>query len=322
MSPTQTVHCVAQFDNIALYRYGSILFQPQTNNRQHRKLLHPLPPQARRCGMRFKLLETFKHKAPRKEQDSPLLRLPRELRDKIYSLVAATETRLHLYISLKKEEKPKKAIFTTGGLGRTGTQLKREYTEALGEFVSKLVRSREQDFQLGSAEYLVQCNSASLQVSRTWHTNGTYVQNTHTLRIPVPYEVHRGSGWVRKRDHSTYVDDGTKPLFTISFADHESKELAFRHSLSGSLYHKRKSADVEYWWPKGAKSAIGQIATAVKGADWKGSLPLLSLWYVYGSRIAREMREDEEAVRVLPRVYADSTSFRARISGFVKALRR
>lgn len=64
-----------------------------------------------------------------------------------------------------------------------------------------------------------------------------------------------------------------------------------------------------------------QIATAVRSADWKGSLPLLVLWHVYGNRIAREVCE-EAAERVRPRVSADSTSFRTRISGFMKALRR
>lgn len=176
----------------------------------------------------------------------------------IYGLVATTETRLYLYISLRKDEKPQKAVFTTGGLGGTSSQLKREYTEALEEYVRRLTHSREQGNKLGSAGCLIQCGSASLQVSRTWHTNGrktngrhtdrqlpdgTYAQNAHTLRMSVPYEVHRGSGWNRKRDHSSSVDVDTKPLFIVSFADHESKELASRHSLTGSLHHICKSAD-------------------------------------------------------------------------------
>lgn len=60
-----------------------------------------------------------------------LLRLPRELRDRIYGYVALEAEGLNLRIEMKEGSKPDIIVFASDGLGRTSSQLKKEYFAAL-----------------------------------------------------------------------------------------------------------------------------------------------------------------------------------------------
>lgn len=230
------------------------------------------------------------------EAKLPLLRLPRELRDNIYDLLALSEDQLHLRIVLGKGSKPQKLFFTAEAfgrndrlvktdytdLGRTSSQLRQEYAVALERRVRLLMTTRDlAGNRLGAPGKNQQVDvTARLHISQAKRADEPIAQNVHALTIPV-----RFSDWTRVQWARDSWDLGERPSLVVHFAIDEDEVLEARGCIQGPLLDVGQTArDDLFNWPEGAVPATKQVVNTAKATDWKGSFGFYALWHNYVMR--------------------------------------
>lgn len=81
---------------------------------------------------------------PSTNEKCHFFRLPLELRDEIYDIVAAEEARTALRISLatSQDPEPKVAAYSTAGFGQASSEVRREYAVAFGRRVKTILEHK------------------------------------------------------------------------------------------------------------------------------------------------------------------------------------
>lgn len=192
--------------------------------------------------------------------DSVFFRLPRELRDQIYTHVAQKEKHQVLYVNIGLQKGQKPHITATahdGGLTGTCTQLRREYLEAFAKvYGAGLVEQTELSY--GSA-----------QITAT--------------RAPV-----EGVTAIEARIHTF---DGSNPLkptstliLTFTFIGGPAPTGTLQKLEFSPPAHERsqwyEDKIKEFWQMKDDRNAVRkQAIAAAKGVQWKGFLLCYKHWY-------------------------------------------
>lgn len=241
--------------------------------------------------MASELPEIMDGQAP--EEQSPLFRLPREIRDNIYDLVALSEGHLHLRVVLKRGSKPQKRAFAAdafvrtssqykserNGLDRTSSQLRQEYKEALERRIKLLMTTRDlAGNRLETPARRQQADvPARVHVSQLKHADGSITQSAQVLTIPLLWE---GARWVSLEVRQSLV---------VHFAIDESEAQGVRNCIAGPLACVSHDATkVLFNWPRDAVPALKQIIGTAKATDWKGAFGLYAFWHNYVLRFMRK----------------------------------
>lgn len=212
--------------------------------------------------------------------DSRLFRLPLELRDEIYDLLALEETRIFVEIGLQKGEKPRKEVFAVRGLGHTTALLRLEYTRAVERRVGGLMSKGDLngDRICTPASMYKSLRKPRLDVSRTQRSDGSFDQHAHALTIQVPCKFPYW-GWENPNSiFRTFAADVRQHL-VVTFTLDSNEDLESRLSIAGP--REIRTREQGYKFPRGCMAAMEEMASVAKSTKWTGLLRYLQLWQAY-----------------------------------------
>lgn len=218
--------------------------------------------------------------------ESPLFRLPRELRDNISDLLALSEDRLNLRILLKKGSKPQKTVFVAKGFNSVCSQLRQEYTEALERRLKLLMVGKDlAGNQLNGADgHDGHAPVAHLHISQAQGANGSS-QHSHSLTLPVELFNRTRASWeqaARAQWAQATRDLVVQPLLIFTFAaESEVVEPGSHGFVECSRVRDGKLHRSLFEWPENAAFPLQQIVRTAKATDWRGSTGLFLFWHSY-----------------------------------------
>ena len=227
----------------------------------------------------------------------PFFRLPRELRDEIYDLVALSEQTLYCDITLRPDQPSQKTTHVDRGTCRTWSksQFEIEYSDAVSRRVKALAAGVDRNgLQMrapGIPEYAqkirereVKAEDIWLEVSEGVRADGRISQNVHALVLAIPLCLsYDPRPWTEKMNLPVRFEPGM--IFKFEFPD----KLALGPRLRFDCYWEgmvEPHAEGLYL-PSEDGSVLQQVLGIGKEVSWKGCLREYMLWQRYVVKYAR-----------------------------------
>lgn len=218
----------------------------------------------------------------------PFFRLPRELRDQIYDLVALSENTIYYDIALQVGEPPQKRISVARDASRSRSQFEVEYSAAVERRVKSLFARSElsgKRFASPGAPTLKETKDVWLRISKA-RADGGFIQNIHLVKMTInllPPER------LELKEHLQ------KMILVLEFVD--SEDLGPRQDLIFPWARLTEGLRIEcppsFVLPPGCDPLVQQSLSLTKAVNWKGALREYMLWQTYFVRYARKALEKE-----------------------------
>jgi hypothetical protein len=228
----------------------------------------------------------------------PFFRLPRELRDEIYDLVALSEDTTYYDIILTSDEQSRKIAYVGRGAdcAFSHSQFELEYAAAVQRRVKALMigedRSGAQLMGPGCSSQTIpeqeEEKSVWLELSKAETADGQINQNIHAFTRVINLEnVH-----LMPENHPNFSSDVAKRVRTrldatvvISFKFPEKKELGPRQRVD--VLWDVTTLPQCFKFPTGSGPLMQQLLCIAKDVSWRGSLGEHMLWLRYVLRYVR-----------------------------------
>lgn len=216
---------------------------------------------------------------------APFFRLPRELRDQIYDLVALSARTTYYDITLEANKQPEKIAYVTRG----GSQFEVEYAAAAerrirsllvaGDRSGLVLSSPEARQHVKNRDKQVKAEQHWLEVSQGQCAGGYNGRNIHALILVVPL--------VTKADSSRFRYPSTV-VFAFRFPGKE--ELGPRRRVDAYWHHDSRHQDSRRLiFPSADGSAVQELLKIAQKVVWTGSMREYVIWQRYfASHMRRE----------------------------------
>ena len=209
----------------------------------------------------------------------PFFRLPRELRDEIYDLVAMSEETLYCDITLREDGPSQKTTYVDRGDHRTfsKSQFEVEYSAAIEKRAKSLIAGRDRNglqmWGLGRPEYVMGADARMVKAKEVWleasmgpRENGRISHNIHALVFVAPL---LGLG---------YTAIGLEHSVVFKFKFPDKVELGPRLRLDCYWYKYGPEQGENLHIRSVDDSVVQQVLGIAKGMNWKGLVREYMLW--------------------------------------------
>lgn len=212
---------------------------------------------------------------------SPFFRLPRELRDEIYDLVAMDEQTLYRDVTLRSDEPAQKTTYADRGVGNTfpNSQFEVEYSAAIERRFESLVGAGDYNgFHLSAPGWPeFGPNDIWLAVSSGQQKNGRIRHNPHTFVLTVPMWPFRGPKISNNK--GDLIRLGSCVEFAFKFP--EKAELGPRLRLECYWDRRDRGGGECILMACGDNALLPHVLDVAKEMNWRGSVREYMLWQRY-----------------------------------------
>ncbi|KAM0711123.1 hypothetical protein Q7P35_001862 [Cladosporium inversicolor] len=227
---------------------------------------------------------------------APFFRLPRELRDEVYDLVALSARTTYYDITLEANKQPEKIAYVIRG----GSQFEIECAAAAERRIrSLLVAGDRSGLVLSSPEAPQHVKNRDKQVKaeQHWHevsqgkcAGGYNGRNIHALILVVPLVTKANSS--RFRYPSTV-------MFTFRFSGKE--ELGPRRRVDAYWHHdiRRLQDSRRLIFPSVGGSAVQELLKIAQKVVWTGSFREYMIWQRYIAALRRGVCAQGHSPKIL-----------------------